>query len=368
MGPNGHEQPATALRALAGGDRGVTGTRRTERHVADGQSRGAPVVSVVMPVYNAEATLEECLTRLLRSHFTDFEVIVVDDGCTDRSVEIMGRHPIQVVRTSGRVGPAVARNLGAKAARGDYLLFIDSDVMVHPDTLQLLVDGFAREGVDGFCGVQDDDMRHDDLVSQYKNIWMRWTYLRQRGDVPLFYTTAAAIRRDAFERVGGFDGGYATPNVEDTAFGQKLHRLGVRIRVHPQLEVEHVKRYSLRGLLQTDYMRAVSLTRLKLRHRDQLGDNNTSVPASYMASVPLAGLTALALATGFAFGWPAATALGLAGAVGVTLLNAGFLDAIRRSDGWVRALASVPLLWLELLVVGVGTAVGLLSFPFGRRY
>ncbi len=358
-----------ALHAVAAGDHGVAVGRRGASVETEGRARtAAPAVSVVMPVYNAEATLDECLGRLAGSRFADFEVIVVDDGCTDRSVEIMSRYPVRVVRTSGRVGPAVARNLGAEAARGEYLFFIDSDVMVHADTLQRLVDGFAREGVDGFCGVQDDDMRHDDLVSQYKNIWMRWTYLRLRGDVPLFYTTAAAIRRDAFERVGGFDAGYATPNVEDTAFGQKLQRLGVRIRVHPDLEVEHVKRYSLRGLLQTDYMRAVSLTRLKLRHRNELGDNNTSVPASYMASVPLAGLTALALVLGVAFGWPAAMALGVAGLAGVTLLNAGFLDAIRRSDGWGRALASVPVLWLELLVVGVGTAVGLLSFPFGRRY
>ncbi len=333
-----------------------------------GAPQPAPNISVVMPVYNAEATLEECLGKLAESTFDDFEVIVVDDGSTDRSKEIMGRFPIRVVPTAGRVGPAAARNLGAQVATGEYLFFIDSDVMVRPDTLGLLAEGFARDGVDGFCGVQAAEMRHRDLVSQYKNLWMRWTYLRQTGDVPLFYTTAAAIRRDAFLRVGGFDAGYATPNVEDTAFGQKLRRLGVRVRVHPQLEVEHVKRYSLGGLLRTDFMRAVSLTRLKLRHPEDLGDNNTSVPASYMASVPLSGLAVLALALGIGFGWTPVTVVGVLAAAGVLALNAPFLAAIRRNDGWGRALAAVPVLWLELLVVGVGTAVGLLSFPFGRRY
>jgi GT2 family glycosyltransferase len=335
---------------------------------ARARAEGAPVVSVVMPVYNAKATLDECLARVYRSRFEAFEVVVVDDGSTDGSRQIMERYPVRVVSTSGRVGPAVARNQGAAVARGEYLFFIDSDVMLRPDTLQLLVDGFAREGVDGFCGVQAAEMRHDDVVSQYKNLWMRWTYLRKRGDVPLFYTTAAAIRRDAFQRVGGFDAGYATPNVEDTAFGQKLSRLGVRVRIHPQLEVEHVKPYSLGGLLRTDYMRAVSLTRLKLRHPDDLGDNNTSVPMSYMASVPLAGLAVLALLVGLVAGWRPAMVCGVLAALGVIGLNAGFLDAIRRSHGWGRALASVPLLWLELLVVGVGTAVGMVSFAVGRRY
>jgi len=367
MRPNGTPIPETDESSQRGLRRVTSITRWLSRRKSSAPEP-APKISVVMPVYNAEATLEECLTKLGDSAFEDFEVVVVDDGSTDRSKEILTRFPVRVVPSSGRVGPAAARNLGAQVATGEYLFFIDSDVMVRPDTLTLLADGFARDAVDGFCGVQAAEMRHRDLVSQYKNLWMRWTYLRQTGDVPLFYTTAAAIRRDAFLRVGGFDAGYATPNVEDTAFGQKLRRLGVRVRIHPQLEVEHVKRYSLPGLLRTDFMRAVSLTRLKLRHPEDLGENNTSVPASYMASVPLSGLAVLALVLGIVLGWKPLTAIGLLAAAGVLVLNASFLDAIRRSDGWGRALAAVPLLWLELLVVGVGTAVGLLSFPFGRRY
>src|SRR5437773_7526048 len=121
--------------------------------------------------------------------------------------------------------------------------------MVAPDTLARLADRYARGDVDGLIGVQAAAMRHRDLVSQYKNLWMRWTYCRRRGEVPLFYTTAAAIRRDAFLRAGGFDQAYATPNVEDTAFGQKLARLGIRVCIDPELEVEHVRRYSLAGLL-----------------------------------------------------------------------------------------------------------------------
>src|SRR5262249_46987119 len=193
-----------------------------------------PKISVVMPVYNAEATLEECLTKLGQSTFEDFEVVVIDDGSTDRTKEILSQFPVRVVPSSGRVGPAAARNLGAQGAAGDFLFFVDSDVMVRRAPLALRAEGFGRRGIDGFWGVQAAEMRYRDLPSQYKNLWMRWTYLRQSGDVPLFYTTAAAIRRDTFLRVGGFDVGYATPNVEDTAFGQKLTRLGVRERIHPQ--------------------------------------------------------------------------------------------------------------------------------------
>jgi GT2 family glycosyltransferase len=327
-----------------------------------------PKVSVVIPVYNAEATLKECLGRLFDSRFRDFEVIVVDDGCTDQSPAIAATFPLRVVPTSGRVGPAAARNLGARMATGEVLFFIDSDVMVRPDSLALLAESFEAGDVDGLCGVQAAQMRYTNLASQYKNLWMRWTYLRQTGDVPLFYTTAAAIRREAFLRVGGFDQGYATPNVEDTAFGQKLARLGVRVRVHPDLEVEHVKAYSLRGMLRTDFMRAVSLTRLKLRHPVDLAQNNTSVPSSYVASVPLASIALVVTLLALAFSVPGASALGAASAAGVMGLNWEFLTAIRRSDGWARMAAAVPVLWAELLVAGAGSLVGLATYPFGRRY
>src|SRR4029077_18239326 len=343
MRPNGTPVSASS-EALQGGRRRVTSLTRWLARRKGPAAQPAPKISVVMRVYNAEATLEECLAKLGQSTFEDFEVVVVDDGSTDRSKEIMGRFPIRVIPSPGRVGPAAARNLGAQVATGEFLFFVDSDVMVRPDTLGVLAEGFEQTGVDGFCGVQAAEMRYRDLASQYKNLWMRWTYLRQSGDVPLFYTTAAAIRRDTFLRVGGFDGGYATPHVEDTDFGQKLRRLGVRVRIHPQLEVEHVKRYSLWGMLRTDFLRAVSLTRLKLRHPEDLGDNNTSVPASYMATVPLSGLAVLAVVLGLVTGWLPATVVGLLLAAGVMGLNAGFLDAIRRSDGWGRVLAAVPVL------------------------
>jgi cellulose synthase/poly-beta-1,6-N-acetylglucosamine synthase-like glycosyltransferase len=93
---------------------------------------------------------------------------------------------------------------------GELLFFIDSDVMLRSDSLTGLAEAFEDRTVDALCGVQSAEMRHQDLVSQYKNLWMRWTYLQKTGDVPLFYTTAAAIRREAFLRAGGFDQGYAT--------------------------------------------------------------------------------------------------------------------------------------------------------------
>src|SRR5258706_11697055 len=95
----------------------------------------APKVSVVIPVFNAESTLRECLTRLHESRYRDFETILVDDGCTDQSPAIAAEFPVRIVPTSGRVGPAAARHLRAPLATREGVFFIHSDVIVRTDSL-----------------------------------------------------------------------------------------------------------------------------------------------------------------------------------------------------------------------------------------
>src|ERR1035438_4291958 len=102
-------------------------------------------VSVVIPVYNGANDLELCLSALRSSKTQPMECIVVDDGSTDNSAEVAARFGVKVLSTSGRGGPAGARNLGAKAALGEILLFLDSDCMVDPETLTKIQAEFCRD-------------------------------------------------------------------------------------------------------------------------------------------------------------------------------------------------------------------------------
>src|SRR5260370_445379 len=133
MRPNGTPVSASS-EALQGGLRRVTSLTRWLARRKGPAAQPAPKISVVMPVYNAEATLEECLEKLGHSTFEDFEVVVVDDGSTDRSKEIMGRFPIRVIPSPGRVGPAPARNLRAPAAPRQFPSFPASDATAPPAT------------------------------------------------------------------------------------------------------------------------------------------------------------------------------------------------------------------------------------------
>jgi GT2 family glycosyltransferase len=334
------------------------------------RSEVVPRISVVMPVYNAEGLLDECLRALRASEGLDFELVVVDDSSTDRSREIAATHGCRVIPSGGRLGPGRARNLGAEAAQGDILFFVDSDVMVRPDTLTRLVEAFRDPTLDGVVAVQAPRMRHRNACSRYKNLWMYYTYARRAGeDVPLFYTTAAAIRRKTFADSGGFDANYVDPNIEDTDFGQKLARLGYRIRILPDLEVEHVKGYNLRGLLRTDFLRSMSLARLKLRKRsDAFATNDTSVPTGYILSVPLALLALAALAGGVVTGHAAFFQLILLALVAIVVLNLPFLRLLH-THGGVRTWAQgCGILIIELIAAGAGSLVGVATFMAGRKY
>ena len=91
-------------------------------------------VSVIVPAYNASATIGKTLEALSRQNcFQPFEVIVVDDGSSDNTADIV--HSFAAVKyfRQDNAGPASARNLGAKMAQGDYLAFTDSDCIPHED-------------------------------------------------------------------------------------------------------------------------------------------------------------------------------------------------------------------------------------------
>lgn len=330
-----------------------------------------PRISVVMPVYNAERLLGECLAAVAASTFRNYEVVVVDDSSTDRSREIAAAHGARVVPSGGRLGPGRARNKGVEHARGDIVFFIDSDVVIRPDTLARLVTAFDRDrGVAGLMAVQSPTMRFRNLCSVYKNLWMYYTYVRRAGeDVPLFYTTAAAIRRDVFIESGGFDVNYVDPNIEDTDYGQKLASQGHRIQILPDLEVEHVKGYDLKGLLRVDFLRSMSLARLKLRKSaDGIGTNDTSVPTGYIVSVPLAGVAVLLLLLGMALGNRTLLVANFLALATILVLNVPFLRLIR-AHGGVRAWGlSCGLLIIELLAAGAGSAVGIATYLGGKKY
>ena len=97
------------------------------------------MVSIIVPVYNAQNSLERCLMSIIRQGYQQWELILVDDGSQDESLAICKRYSnmdsrIQVIHTDN-CGVSSARNTGMENAQGEYIVFVDSDDMIHPDFL-----------------------------------------------------------------------------------------------------------------------------------------------------------------------------------------------------------------------------------------
>lgn len=108
-------------------------------------------VSVVIPVYNASESLTRCLGSLAAQTFRDFEVIAVDDGSTDGSGDVLEaavqQLPLRVIHQPNQ-GQSVARNTALSLAQGDYVLMLDADDFIHPQTLELTVRAAERDNLD----------------------------------------------------------------------------------------------------------------------------------------------------------------------------------------------------------------------------
>jgi len=330
-----------------------------------------PKISVIIPVRNGARTLDQCLDAVYRSRRQPHEVIVVDDCSADDSIAVAERFPCRILRLEQNQGAAAAKNRGAETASGDVLFFTDADVLVEEDTLSLVAEGLADSSVAGIVGLLSQQLPHSDFSSQYKNLWMHYTYARLPAYVGVFYTSAAAVRRDVFLQAGGFDENYRGSSVtEDTEFGQRLLTAGHRIRAEKRLTVKHLKHYSFRDLLRTDFLRSNGLAATVLRNRFAHRTQRcfTSVPWYCLLGLPIAYLavsSGLIALTGKNLSF-VAVALACYGIL--VVLHAPFLDFLRKTRGLCFCGQSCGFLLIDMLVAGVGVMYAVIQFAVGKRY
>jgi glycosyltransferase involved in cell wall biosynthesis len=333
-------------------------------------------LSVIIPAYNATAVLDRCLHSLGASVFRDYECIVVDDASTDDSPAIAERYGVKVMRLERNGGPSRARNRGAEVACGEILVFIDSDVCVHPDTLSR-IDAHFREHptTDALMGSYDDTPAHPAFVSQYKNLFHHYVHHRSSSEAWTFWAGCGAVRRDVFLRFGGFDESYTRPSIEDIELGARLHAAGHRIDLNPEIQVTHLKRWTLWGLVRTDVRdRGVPWLLLMLRERSMPADLN--VTFAHRISVALVG--ALVLLAGAmllnalvgpltAFRLPVAGAWGMVFCAALLLfLNRDLYQFFARKRGLLFAIGTVPLHWLYYAYCGVSVLLALAAHLWQR--
>jgi GT2 family glycosyltransferase len=255
-------------------------------------------ISVVIPSRRDDPQLQRCLDALLTALPAGDEVILVGDGWVPVPVLPKGYENSVRVLSVEKSGPAACRDYGARHAAHDWLCFVDSDVLVHEDAIVKSISILTRTGDAGLIGSYDDKPEDPGIVSRFRNLLHHYHHQRNAGMAGVFWGAFGIVRKSAYLDAGGFDPSYRDASVEDIDLGYRLAEKGYRVVLRPEVQVTHLKRWTLPGMIRTDILlRAKPWTLLLHRYRNRhMGNLNTSMRERLSAAVALTALLSLFLA------------------------------------------------------------------------
>lgn len=208
-----------------------------------------PRISVVVCAYNAERTMAPCLESLRQLNYPDCELIVVDDGSTDRTAEIARRHPeARLIQHENR-GLSAARNTGIAAASGELIAFTDSDCVADPDWLTYLAWSFTDPSLAAVGGPNLPPAEEERTAACVAAAPGGPTHVLL-DDVTAEHIPGCnmAFRAEALRGIGGFDPLFRSAG-DDVDLCWRLQDAGLRIGFSPAAMVWHFRRNTVRAYL-----------------------------------------------------------------------------------------------------------------------
>ena len=320
-------------------------------------------VSVIIPAYNAERTIGECLSSLLNQDFKGkYEVIVVNDGSRDSTPEIVGKEfPKVALLSQVNGGPAKARNSGARKAKGKIIIFTDSDCVAKGNFVGEMAKPFARKGIAGVQGRYLSKQRG--IVARFGQLEIEQRYegMAKRGYIDFIGSYAAAYLKDVFWEFGGFDERFKAASGEDTDLSFRISRKH-KFVFNQDAIVWHTHPESLKKYLRVKFFRGFWRILVYKKHKTKLlADSYTSQMAKFgvLCFYGVLGFSFLALIEPVSF----AAALACAAGMLLATLKFGFFAARR---DFIVGVASIPIQLMRTSAIGLGTIYGVLKAAAGR--
>ena len=232
--------------------------------------------SIIVPVFNRPEEVDELLQSLVSQTLTDFEVVIVEDGsekpCKDVCDKYTGKLDVKYFMKKNS-GPGQSRNYGAERAKGEYLIVLDSDVVLPEGYLKAVDDELLREPADAFGG---PDRAHDSFTETQKAISYSMTSFFTTGGIrggkkklDKFYPRSfnMGIRRDVYMRLGGFS---KMRFGEDIDFSIRIFKAGCRCRLFPEAWVWHKRRTDMRKFFRQVYNSGIARVNLYKKYPESL--------------------------------------------------------------------------------------------------
>lgn len=232
--------------------------------------------SIIVPVFNRPDEVDELLSSLLNQTFTDFEVLIVEDGSQKPCDEVCNKYADRLdlhYFMKPNSGPGQSRNYGAERAKGEYLLILDSDVVLPKGYLNAIEEELKREPADAFGG---PDAAHDSFTDTQKAISYSMTSFFTTGGIrggkkklDKFYPRSfnMGIRRDVYMELEGFS---KMRFGEDIDFSIRIFKAGKRCRLFPEAWVWHKRRTDFRKFYRQVYNSGIARINLYKKYPESL--------------------------------------------------------------------------------------------------
>ena len=221
---------------------------------ATATKRVADMVSIIIPAYNAGKTIRNCLDGLMAQDYRgEHEIIVVDDGSTDDTPEIIRTYPSVTLFQQKNAGPAAARNRGAAAAHGEIILFTDSDCTPESNWLTEMLKPFSEDDVVGVKGVyisHQKELAARFVQYEYED---KYKYMRNNKYIDFIDTYSAGFRRDIFMELKGYDTDFPVACAEDVELSFRISKKGYKMIFAPTAVVAHIHPNSFSSYLRKKY-------------------------------------------------------------------------------------------------------------------
>jgi len=214
------------------------------------------MISVIIPAFNAEKNIKKCLNSLEHQTLSrdKYELLVVDDGSTDRTGELVKKYPEVKYYNKTNAGPASARNFGAQKAAGDILLFIDADCEAANDWIDKMMMPFSDSSIAAVKGVYQTKQKR--LITRLIQLEFEERYSKMARSKGLDFMdfSAGAVRKEIFNKLGGFE--ESLKMSEDVQFSYKLTDAGHKIVFVESGIVFHQHPSNIRNYLKVKFWRS----------------------------------------------------------------------------------------------------------------
>ena len=327
-------------------------------------------ISIIIPVYNSSKTLDECLNSIFKSNIKDFEVIVVSGNSTDNSIEISKKYNTKIIELSENKGPAFARNKGSEIAQGEILLFLDSDVMIEKDSLNIIIDKFSSSEIDAIQGIYSHEPNYKYLATQfYQSYLCYYVWPKDKKYATTLVTGCFAIKRKIFNEQRGFDVSIKNASCEDEKFGYSLIEKGYKIIILRNLQVVHRVNYNLIKFINRRLTQESDRIKFYLREKTYKNKIKQKNYFRVIAGIPLIGLILFTVLISFFYKaniiW---YILALLNIIYISL-HFSFLRFVNYNKGLKVAFGSMLMFYLDTILMIISLSFGIISFfVLGKKY